>query len=244
MYRIPSTLDSDLDYTESLVKKYKAGEITAGELKSNRVPMGIYEQRKNNHHMLRVRCAGGLITPEQLKTVARVGREVSTSHLHITTRQEIQIHNVDLLDAVPALRKLEKSGLSTAGGGGNTVRNMMVNDRSGLTADEAFDVYPYVEELTSRLIAEKDSFTMPRKYKVAIDYNVDDANSSYVADFGLQARVVDGKRGFRVLLAGSTAPNPHVGWEAFGFLPGGRPAARCQGSEKLVQQIRQPAQPP
>ncbi len=219
MYRIPSTLDSDLDYTESLVKKYKAGEITAGELKSNRVPMGIYEQRKNNHHMLRVRCAGGLITPEQLKTVARVGREVSTSHLHITTRQEIQIHNVDLLDAVPALRKLEKSGLSTAGGGGNTVRNMMVNDRSGLTADEAFDVYPYVEELTSRLIAEKDSFTMPRKYKVAIDYNVDDANSSYVADFGLQARVVDGKRGFRVLLAGSTAPNPHVGWEAFGFLP-------------------------
>lgn len=69
MYRIPSTLDSDLDYTESLVKKYKAGEITAGELKANRVPMGIYEQRKNHHHMLRVRCTGGLITPQQLAKV-------------------------------------------------------------------------------------------------------------------------------------------------------------------------------
>lgn len=44
-------------------------------------------------------------------------------------------------------------GISSAGGGGNTVRNMMVDDRSGLTADEEFDVYPYVEELTSRLIA-------------------------------------------------------------------------------------------
>ena len=98
-----------------------------------------------------------------------VGAQVSTSHLHITTRQEIQIHNVDLRDTVPALRKLEKVGLSTAGGGGNTVRNMMVNDRSGLVAEEAFDVYPVVEELTSRLIAERDSFTMPRKYKVAMD---------------------------------------------------------------------------
>ena len=219
MYRIPSTLNSDLDYTESLIKKFKTGEISAGELKSNRVPMGIYEQRKNQHYMLRVRCAGGLITPKQLAQVAFVAHQVSTSHLHITTRQEIQIHNVDIIDAVPALRKLEKVGLSTAGGGGNTVRNMTVNDRSGLTGDEEFDVYPYVEELTSRLIAEKDSFTMPRKYKVAIDYNVKDAHSSYVADFGLQARKQDGKRGFRVLIAGSTSTNPHTGWEVFDFLP-------------------------
>ncbi len=51
-------------------------------------------------------------------------------------------------------------GISSSGGGGNTVRNMMVDDRSGLTAEEEFDVYPYVEELTSRLIAEKDSFTI------------------------------------------------------------------------------------
>lgn len=211
MYRIPSTLNSDLDYTESLIKKYQAGDIKAGELKSNRVPMGIYEQRKNEHYMLRVRCAGGLITPKQLAEVASVGRQVSTSHLHITTRQEIQIHNVDLRDAVPALRKLEKVGLSTAGGGGNTVRNMMVNDRSGLVAEEPFDVYPVVEELTSRLIAERDSFTMPRKYKVAMDYNEQDAHYSFVADFGLQARIVDRQRGYRVLIAGSTAPNPHTG---------------------------------
>ena len=161
MYRIPSTLNGDLDYTQSLIDQFKAGEIQAGQLKSNRVPMGIYEQRKNQHYMLRLRCAGGLVTPEQLAKIAFVGHQLSTSHLHVTTRQEIQIHNVDIEDAIPALKKLEKVGISSAGGGGNTVRNMMVDDRSGLTADEEFDVYPYVEELTSRLIAEKDSFTMP-----------------------------------------------------------------------------------
>lgn len=219
MYRIPSTLNGDLDYTQSLTDQFKAGEIQAGQLKSNRVPMGIYEQRKNQHYMLRLRCAGGLVTPEQLAKIAFVGHQLSTSHLHVTTRQEIQIHNVDIEDAIPALKKLEKVGISSAGGGGNTVRNMMVDDRSGLTADEEFDVYPYVEELTSRLIAEKDSFTMPRKYKVAIDTSVATANYSYIADLGLQARIKDGQRGFRVLIAGSAASNAHTGWEVFDFLP-------------------------
>ena len=219
MYRIPSTLNGDLDYTQSLIDQFKAGEIQAGQLKSNRVPMGIYEQRKNQHYMLRLRCAGGLVTPEQLAKIAFVGHQLSTSHLHVTTRQEIQIHNVDIEDAIPALKKLEKVGISSAGGGGNTVRNMMVDDRSGLTVDEEFDVYPYVEELTSRLIAEKDSFTMPRKYKVAIDTSVATANYSYIADLGLQARIKDGQRGFRVLIAGSAASNAHTGWEVFDFLP-------------------------
>lgn len=219
MYRIPSTLNGDLDYTQSLIDQFKAGKIQAGQLKSNRVPMGIYEQRKNQHYMLRLRCAGGLVTPEQLAKIAFVGHQLSTSHLHVTTRQEIQIHNVDIEDAIPALKKLEKVGISSAGGGGNTVRNMMVDDRSGLTADEEFDVYPYVEELTSRLIAEKDSFTMPRKYKVAIDTSVATANYSYIADLGLQARIKDGQRGFRVLIAGSAASNAHTGWEVFDFLP-------------------------
>ena len=219
MYRIPSTLNGDLDYTQSLIDQFKAGEIQASQLKSNRVPMGIYEQRKNQHYMLRLRCAGGLVTPEQLAKIAFVGHQLSTSHLHVTTRQEIQIHNVDIEDAIPALKKLEKVGISSAGGGGNTVRNIMVDDRSGLTADEEFDVYPYVEELTSRLIAEKDSFTMPRKYKVAIDTSVATANYSYIADLGLQARIKDGQRGFRVLIAGSAASNAHTGWEVFDFLP-------------------------
>lgn len=60
---------------------------------------------------------------------------------------------------------------------------------------------------------------MPRKYKVAIDTSVDTANYSYIADLGLQARIKDGKRGFRVLIAGSAASNAHTGWEVFDFLP-------------------------
>ena len=60
---------------------------------------------------------------------------------------------------------------------------------------------------------------MPRKYKVAIDTSVATANYSYIADLGLQARIKDGQRGFRVLIAGSAASNAHTGWEGFDFLP-------------------------
>lgn len=219
MYKIPSTLRGDIEYTESLIQKFKAGEIKAAQLKSNRVPMGIYEQRKNNHFMLRIRCTGGLITPAQLKRVAQIARKDYASHIHITTRQEVQIHNVDIVDATPSLLELAKVGLATQGGGGNTIRNMLVNDLGGISEKEVFDPYPDAIELTSRLIAEKDSFTMPRKLKIAFDINEEDANFSLVNDFGLQPKIIDGKRGFKAYLGGSVATNPHLGWKVFDFLP-------------------------
>lgn len=219
MYTIPKTLTEDIQYTQSLTDKFKTGEITGAQLKSNRVPMGIYEQRENGHYMLRIRCTGGLITPLQLKKVAEVAKKVQCSHIHITTRQEVQIHDVNLDDATPALLELTKVGLATQGGGGNTIRNMLVNDLGGITNNEAFDPYPYAIALTTRLIAEKDSFTMPRKLKIAFDLNEETANFGLVADLGFIATVKNGEKGFRVLLGGSVASNPHLGWEIFDFLP-------------------------
>ncbi|MBP5134558.1 MAG: sulfurtransferase TusA family protein [Paludibacteraceae bacterium] len=219
MYRIPDTLIADIEYNKSIIEKYKAGEITGGQFKSNRVPMGIYEQRQDGHYMLRIRCVGGLITPHQLRRVAEVGAQVRCSHIHITTRQELQIHDVDIDDATKALLSLQEVGLSTQGGGGNTIRNMLVNEQGGISSRQAFDPYPYAVGLTTRLIAEKDSWTMPRKLKIAFDINEEDANFSLVADLGLIPLVEGGKRGFKVLLGGSVASNPHKGWQVFSFLP-------------------------
>ena len=219
MYKIPRSLIADIQYNQSLIDKFKAGEISGGQLKSNRVPMGIYEQRQDGHYMLRIRCTGGLITPAQLRRVAEVGQQVHCSHIHITTRQEVQIHNVDINDATPALLSLQEVGLSTQGGGGNTVRNMLVNEQGGISDRQVFDPYPYAIELTTRLIAEKDSWSMPRKLKIAFDINEEDANFSLVADLGLIPAWRNGQRGFKVYLGGSVASNPHKGWLVFDFLP-------------------------
>lgn len=219
MYIIPESLTADIRYNQRLIEQYKKGEISGAQLKSNRVPMGIYEQRQDGHFMLRIRCTGGLITPQQLRRVAEVGAQVNCSHIHITTRQEVQIHDVDIDDATSALLRLQEVGLATQGGGGNTVRNMLVNELGGISDRQTFDPYPYAIGLTTRLIAEKDSWSMPRKLKIAFDINEEDANFALVADLGLIPLVRDGQRGFRVLLGGSVASNPHKGWQVFDFLP-------------------------
>lgn len=219
MYKLPSSLTADIDYTADLIKQYKEGKISGAQLKSNRVPMGIYEQRADGHFMLRIRCTGGLIKPEQLRRVAEVGKGIGCSHIHITTRQEVQIHDVAIDDAIPSLRKLQEVGLGTQGGGGNTIRNMLVNERTGISTDEVFDVTPWAQALTTRLIAEKDSFTMPRKLKIAFDINEETANFALVNDFGLIAKKQDGVEGFECYLGGSVASDPHLGWKVFDFLP-------------------------
>ena len=219
MYTIPKSLMADIQYNQRLIEQFKKGEISGAQLKSNRVPMGIYEQRQDGHFMLRIRCTGGLITPRQLRRVAEVARQVECSHIHITTRQEVQIHDVSIDQATPALLSLQEEGLATQGGGGNTIRNMLVNELGGISSRQAFDPYPYAIALTTRLIAEKDSWSMPRKLKIAFDMNEEDANFSLVADLGLIPLVKDGQRGFRVLLGGSVASQPHKGWQVFDFLP-------------------------
>ena len=219
MYTIPKSLVADIQYNQRLIEQFKKGEISGAQLKSNRVPMGIYEQRQDGHFMLRIRCTGGLITPRQLRRVAEVARQVECSHIHITTRQEVQIHDVSIDQATPALLSLQEEGLATQGGGGNTIRNMLVNELGGISNRQAFDPYPYAIGLTTRLIAEKDSWSMPRKLKIAFDMNEEDANFSLVADLGLIPLIKDGQRGFRVLLGGSVASQPHKGWQVFDFLP-------------------------
>ena len=47
MYIIPESLAADIQYNQRLIEQFKKGEISGAQLKSNRVPMGIYEQRQD-----------------------------------------------------------------------------------------------------------------------------------------------------------------------------------------------------
>jgi len=219
MYKIPGTLADDINYIGKLINDFNNGTIPAAQFKAIRVPMGIYEQRKDGTYMVRIRCTGGFISPEQLREVAHAATYGNIPHLHITTRQEIQLHYVSLTDVRPILEELKEAGLGTKGGGGNTIRNILVDINAGISADEVFDVYPYAVDLTTRLIAENDSFTMPRKLKIAFDISEERADYALVNDLGFIPKIKNGKRGFKVYLGGSVASSPTLGWLLFDFLP-------------------------
>ena len=219
MYNIPASLKGEIESFSKNVTDFTRGEIEAVKFKAIRVPMGIYEQRSNGTYMVRVRCAVGMITPLQIREVARLAHREVTEPIHITTRQELQLHNVKLEQTPVILEHLHKLGLSSRGGGGNTVRNIMASEDAGIATDEVFDVTPYALAMTNTLIAENDSWSLPRKYKIAFAGNdADNANATF-SDLGLIATIRSGQKGFKVYIGGGLGSNPTSGFKLTDFLP-------------------------
>ncbi len=195
-YDIPATLPGELDELESYIGKYGRGELDAASLKARRVPFGCYEQRKDGTYMVRIRTTGGALTPAQLQVIGSLSQQYGSEAIHITTRQEFQIHDVALENVVPVMRALCAAGLSTRGGGGNTVRNIMISPDAGVSNDEVFDPSPYAFALTSRLISEPDSWVLPRKFKITFSNSEKDTAYAQFNDLGLITKIQNGVLGF------------------------------------------------
>jgi sulfite reductase (ferredoxin) len=218
-YQIPDSLKKEIDELETLIAAFRKGSVSENELKARRVPFGVYEQRKRGLYMVRVRCTAGIITPYQLKRVAELSLRFASGSLHITTRQEVQIHDVAIDDLVPIIRALADVGLSSRGGGGNTVRNITAPWSAGVDAREIFDVTPYAIALTSALIARSDSWLLPRKYKIAFSSSDKDTTFASVQDLGFFAQIKDGQKGFRVFVAGGMGRQSETGHLLHDFVP-------------------------
>src|SRR5512145_1784507 len=109
---------------EASCRAFEVGQMTREELRGVRVPLGIYEQRELGRFMVRARCPAGIVSPVQLRQVAAIAESRRAERVHITTRQDLQLHGLELRVAVPTLHQLLDAGLETLGSGGNTVRNL------------------------------------------------------------------------------------------------------------------------
>ncbi|MDR0733146.1 MAG: sulfurtransferase TusA family protein [Dysgonamonadaceae bacterium] len=236
MYRLPETLGSDILQFATLAKGFKKKEVDPVQFKAFRVPMGVYEQRQDGVYMSRVRTTGGVIYPRQLASLIDIALQYRSNLLHITTRQEIQIQNLRIDDLQPVLTDLQKIGLSTKGGGGNTVRNIMVSEESGWSAQEVFDTTPYAMSLTTKLIAEADSYLLPRKMKIAFSSNDRQTGYAAVNDVGFVAKIKDGKKGFLVYAGGGAGAKPTIGWILFDFIPENELAAVTEALKRFFSE--------
>ena len=210
-YESPPSLEAEIDELEKQIDRYQKREITERELKARRVPFGVYAQRTKGTYMVRIRVPGGCVTPAQLKTVSMLSSRYGNDTVHLTTRQGLQIHYVALEDIVTVIRQLHEAGLVTRGGGGNTVRNITASWDAGISEDEVFDVTPYALSLTNRLIAEPDSWLVPRKYKISFSNSAYDNAGTAFNDLGFIAHIKNGIKGFKVYVAGGMGLKPQVG---------------------------------
>jgi sulfite reductase (ferredoxin) len=218
--KLPPTLLLDINRFEQDLADYNEGKLHETAFTARRVKMGIYMERSYKTYMCRIRCAGNLITPNQLKEISELALEYGDSRVHVTTRAEVQIHGIWLENITQVLRKLAGFGLTSKGGGGHTVRNIITNHDSGINLSELFDVQPYAAALTSLLISEVDSFELPRKFKTGFSSTEDDSTNCVLQDLGFIAQLNGkGEKGFQVFAGGGLGAKPKTGILLHDFLP-------------------------
>ena len=208
--RIPETVREDTLNYRGKVEKFLQGQSSAVGFRGYRVPMGVYEQRAAGKFMVRIRIGAGLVLPSQLERIARLSKTHGNGIIHITTRQDIQIHEVEIGETPDVLEGLLEAGLSSRGGGGNTVRNITACPRAGHCPDEEFDVIPYSIAVAEYLLQDRSSFNLPRKYKIVFSGCPADCAFASVADLGFFAHKRDGVKGFAVYAGGGLGSNPAV----------------------------------
>ncbi len=212
-------VEKDIIELDRKIRQFRGGELNEEKFRSLRLARGVYGQRQPGVQMVRIKLPYGKVTARQLHRIADVSDTYSTGILHITTRQDIQIHYVDL-DRTPELwAELEKDAVTLREACGNTVRNVTASETAGIDPGEPFDVSPYAQTLFEYFLRNPVGQEMGRKFKVSFSASDADTGLSYMHDLGFIARVEAGRRGFKVLVGGGLGAQPRHADVLYEFLP-------------------------
>jgi sulfite reductase beta subunit-like hemoprotein len=208
-------LEAEITKYEDGVRRYLAGEIDDDVFRVFRLNQGIYGQRQGGHNqMVRVKIPYGRIEPDQLDMLAHVAETFSRGWGHLTTRQNVQFHFVQLEDTTEVLRLLASVGLTSREACGDTVRNVAGCHLAGACPYEVLDISPWAEATKDLFLRNPLSQRLPRKFKINFSGCATDCGQAMFNDAGIVAvtrPLPDGtvEAGFRVFMAGGLGANPH-----------------------------------
>jgi sulfite reductase (ferredoxin) len=201
------------------IHEYKTGEFPEDKFKALRLARGVYGQRQLGVQMIRIKLPYGKVLHNQLVRMADVSDEYSNGNLHLTTRQDVQIHYVSL-DRTPELwKELEQDEITLREACGNTVRNITASPFAGVDPDEPFDVSPYAQALYEYLLRNPVNQDMGRKIKISFSSSEKDTAYSFLHDLGFIPKIEDGKKGFKLLIGGGLGVKPFLAKVAKEFIP-------------------------
>jgi sulfite reductase (ferredoxin) len=215
-------VEKDILELEKKIRLFREGKMDEEKFRSLRLARGVYGQRQQGVQMVRIKLPYGKMTLAQWKRISDVSDEYSTGNLHLTTRQDIQIHFVSL-DRTPEMwSELEKDDVTIREACGNTVRNITASDIAGIDPDEPFDVTPYAHAMFEYFLRKPVCQEMGRKFKIALSSSEKDTALVFMHDLGVipRIKIIDGKevRGFKVLVGGGLGAQPHLAITTYEFL--------------------------
>ena len=213
-------VEKDIIDLDKKIREFRDGKINDEKFRSLRLARGVYGQRQQGVQMIRIKLPFGKISTKQLLRIADISDEYSNGNLHLTTRQDIQIHHVSL-DRTPELwAKLEQDDITLREACGNTVRNVTASAEAGIDPNEPFDVSPYAHALFSYFLRKPFGQELGRKIKIAFSNNDKDTAVTYIHDIGFIPKLNEaGERGFKVLIGGGLGAQPFLAQTAHEFLP-------------------------
>jgi sulfite reductase (ferredoxin) len=206
---------ADIERFENAVGQYLAGEIPEDVFRVMRLNNGIYGQRQGGtNQMVRIKLPAGSITPEQLEMMGHLADTYSRGWGHITTRQNVQIHYVELTRVPEVMRRLAEVGLTSREACGDTVRNVMACHLAGACPHEFLDVTPWAEAAFEHFVRNPLGQRLPRKFKINFSGCSTDCGQAMFNDVGVVAASRTDEHGnveagFRVYVAGGLGANPH-----------------------------------
>ena len=212
-------VEKDIIDLERKIYEFKNGDLHAESFRSLRLARGVYGQRQQGVQMVRIKLPLGIIAPNQLRRIATISDEYSNSILHLTTRQDVQIHYVNLERTPELWSELEKDKITLREACGNTVRNITASPFAGIDSEEPFDITPYGWALFEFFLRNPIGQELGRKFKVAISSSAKDYARTYMHDLGLIPVVKDEKPGFKILIAGGLGAQPALAETITDFLP-------------------------
>jgi sulfite reductase beta subunit-like hemoprotein len=222
---IDPEMRADIDKFEVQLARYLSGDLEEDAFRVFRLNNGIYGQRQGGHNqMVRVKLPYGGINPEQLDMMAYLSETYSRGWGHLTTRQNVQFHFVDL-ERVPAfMRDMAGVGLTSREACGDTVRNVMGCHLAGACPYEYLDISPWAEAAFQHFLHHPLAQRLPRKFKINFSGCETDCGQAMFNDAGVIATtrtLEDGTKeaGFRVFVAGGLGANPHAALALEEFTP-------------------------
>jgi sulfite reductase beta subunit-like hemoprotein len=216
---------TDIDFREALrghagrVERYRRGELNDNEFRPIRLGYGLYYQLDHTSHMQRIKLPGGLVTARQAEVLADIADDYARGVLHVTTRQDVQVHWVDLGIVIEMYERLHAVGITTRGACADSVRNVTGCIHAGVWPGELFDVMPYVMATHEYFLFHPLNLTLPRKFKIGFSSCGEDCAQAPVNDIGYFPRRRAEQPGFAVHAGGGLGSQPFLARPIRDFLP-------------------------
>ena len=210
----------EIETFEAEARRMVSGDVSGDLFRPFRLQYGIYGQRQAGVQMVRIKIPFGGLTANQLRRVAELTEQYATGVGHVTTRQDIQLHFVELQDVPAIMRGLAEVGLTTREACANTVRNVTACHLAGICQGEVFDVTPYAKTVALHLLRNPLNQSLPRKFKIAFSGCKQDCALTPIHDIGLlAAKRADGAIGFRMVAGGGLGSAPRIAQVLREFTP-------------------------